>query len=134
MSEHKFEAGQLVMVRSALGEEWKLRHFSHYDATCEKYGSQFQTIGGGGHLFCIPYNEGTKHLRGTSRGYSPPKPPHEYKWGDRVEVLVNGERKEGIVLMTMDGTDTTAVFVRGRLSANIYLDRNIRPLEPANEQ
>jgi hypothetical protein len=33
---------------------------------------------------CIPYNEETAHLLGTTNSPTPPEP--EFKWGDHVEV------------------------------------------------
>ena len=133
MSEHKFEAGQLVMVRSALGEKWKLQHFSHYDAD-NKYMSNFVTIGGGGHLFCIPYTTETAHLIGTSDHYEPPKPPHEYKWGDKVEVNFCGDW--GIALYIAPTTDREEHWCSTKkrpYNMTAFKISEIRPLEPSHD-
>ena len=39
---------------------------------------------------CIPYTPETAHLLGTSQPYEPPKPPVEYEWGQKVEVMATG--------------------------------------------
>ena len=78
MSEVKFEPFQRVLVRETDDMVWKAAIFSHQDdegifcASCE-YWEQ-----------CLPYNNETKHLLGTTDDHTPPKP--EFKWGEKVEA------------------------------------------------
>lgn len=56
----KFNAKDWVLVRNYEDKEWKLDIYSHYN---ENWGNI--TINGY-QKFCIPYNEQTKHLLGTT--------------------------------------------------------------------
>ena len=56
--EYQFEPFEQVLVRDSFNEKWKTSHYSHREGTTY--------IAGGTWLYCIPYNEETKHLRGTS--------------------------------------------------------------------
>ena len=96
MTDHKFEPGQLVLVRYNVGggATWSLQHFSHLtEGECP-----FNSITGYSFAQCIPYTPETAHLLGTSHPYEPPKPPQEYEWGQKVEVLINGEWNKGLYI------------------------------------
>lgn len=56
--EYQFKPFEEVLVRDSYNEKWKTAHYSHREGTTY--------IAGGTWLYCIPYNEETKHLRGTS--------------------------------------------------------------------
>ena len=56
--EYQFEPFEQVLVRDSANEKWKTAHYSHREG--------MTYIAGGTWLYCIPYNDETKHLRGTS--------------------------------------------------------------------
>ena len=56
--EYQFEPFEQVLVRDSANEKWKTAHYSHREG--------MTYIAGGTWLYCIPYNEETKYLRGTS--------------------------------------------------------------------
>ena len=56
--EYQFEPFEQVLVRDSFNEKWKTAFYSHRE------GSIY--VASGNWLYCIPYNEETKHLRGTS--------------------------------------------------------------------
>ena len=56
--EYQFEPFEQVLVRDSFNEKWKTAHYSHRE------GSIY--VASGNWLYCIPYNEETKYLRGTS--------------------------------------------------------------------
>jgi len=81
MSEVEFEPFQKVLVRDEEGDEWRADFFSHiYIYNNEK---NYVCVG---HVWeiCIPYNDETAHLLGTTDSPTPPEP--KFKWGDKVEV------------------------------------------------
>lgn len=92
MPDHKFKPFQRVLVRTFHGK-WKCEFFSHYDYKEDK---PFECAGGK-YRECIPYTDETAHLLGTSQPYEPPKPPHEYEWGQKVEALKRGEWNKGCI-------------------------------------
>ena len=94
MTDHKFEPGQLVLVRDNTNR-WRLKHFSHINTYG---GSKYATTDSNTWQMCIPFNDDTKHLQNTTQHYEPPKPPVEYEWAQKVEVLVEGIWCEGVCL------------------------------------
>ena len=84
MTDHKFEPGQLVLVRNSDEHKWRLLHYSHFRNSADEH--FFATIGERDYRYCLPFNDDTKHLQNTTLPYGPPKPPVEYEWGDKVEV------------------------------------------------
>ena len=95
MTDHKFEPGQLVLVRDSDEKKWILKHFSHSN----KFGRcLYYTTDSNIWTMCAPFNDDTKHLQNTTQPYEPPKPPVEYEWGDKVEVLKSGEWDKGLYI------------------------------------
>lgn len=133
MSEHKFEAGQLVLARYNVGggPKWSLQHFSHVNSG----DYPFNTITGYSFSQCIPYTPETAHLLGTNAPYEPPKPPHEYKWGDKVAVRNADGKWNEAVFINFDPEDffPFAVMIKGHISLEYFQKENIRPLEPSDE-
>ena len=81
MSEVKFEPFQRVLVRDEESDEWRADFFSFvYTSNNEK---KYVCVG---HVWdlCIPYNDETARLLGTTDDPTPPEP--EFRWGDHVEV------------------------------------------------
>ena len=67
--EEKFDPKTLkpfdkVLVRDGQGAEWHCDIFSHIDKNAKYY--PYFTISSRYYAFCIPYNEDTKHLVGTT--------------------------------------------------------------------
>ena len=126
MADHKFEPGQLVLVRDADNDTWQL---AHYDYLRES--GMHGVIGGFGWNQCIPLNEETKHLHRTSQPYEPPKPPQEYEWGQKVEVF-NHQSKEwrsGVFVLCDEDSDIPCgVVVRGKRHVEWVKADRIRPL------
>lgn len=131
MSDHKFEPFDRVLVRDVHGV-WKP---DFYGYPCPGFTNAHIFASGGKFPEVLPYSDETKHLLGTTQPYEPPKPPHEYKWGDRVEVMLeDGILADGI-FCTNDGTDkfSCSVILKGESTPIWFEQRQIRPLEPANE-
>ena len=66
---------QRVLVRDFDHNEWHINFFER------KYGDYFLCFSGNWKQ-CIPYNDETAHLLGTTDSPTPPEP--EFKWGDKV--------------------------------------------------
>lgn len=126
MTDHKFEPGQLVLVRDADNDIWQL---AHYDYLRES--GMHGVIGGFGWSQCIPFNEETKHLHRTSQPYDPPKPPVDeykrFKCGEWVEVLYFEKWVKALFLF-YNGVLHCAFVPSGNKPANTFAPDQIRPL------
>lgn len=79
--EHQFKPFDQVLVRNSDKDTWLINHYGYFSSTvegCKIYictsGSCFRQ--------CIPYNENTKHLVGTTEPYEQPKPKtYHVEWG-----------------------------------------------------
>ena len=60
---YEFEPFQKVLVRCKDYQKWKVDFFSHYDDSCKEF--PYVCVSSR-KSFCIPYNEDTKHLLGTT--------------------------------------------------------------------
>ena len=126
MTDHKFEPGQLVLVRDS-ASEWRLKHFSHINT----YGGyKYATTDSNTWQMCIPFNDDTKRLQNTSQPYEPPKPPVEYEWWQKV--WVNTEYYGWIEALyvgyapTADSRPHRLLTIKGNMGW--YDDKDIRPL------
>lgn len=124
---HNFKTFDHVLVRDSDSDVWRAKIFAIKSKNNHKDGCLYSTTDGCGWSQCIPYNEDTKHLHGTMKPYEPPKPQHEYKWGEKVKVFEDGVWWDGIVALT--GAGTAAVVRMGKIHAVIYTEKNIKPLE-----
>jgi hypothetical protein len=77
MENYQFKPFEQVLARDYDNDIWSATHYSHYDKQEEShrctntYWKQ-----------CIPYNEETKHLLGTTEPYEQPKPKtYHVEWG-----------------------------------------------------
>lgn len=84
MSEVTFAPFQKVLVRDNDLQEWRASFYSH------KKGRGHRCVNDW-YLQCIPYNEETVHLLGTTN--SPTPPELEFTFGDKVEVR-DGDSQE----------------------------------------
>ena len=64
-----------VVVKNILDNIWRIQYFSHIDRKCKKY--PFICLNAC-YTYCIPYNEETKHLVGTTK-----EPPVFYRYWDK---------------------------------------------------
>ena len=125
MTDHKFEPGQLVLVRDADNDIWQL---AHYDYLRES--GMHGVIGGFGWSQCIPLNEETKHLHRTSQPYEPPKPPQEYEWGQKVEVNQGDSRWKVAIYIapTRDNDEHWCTKKESPYTLSMLKSANIRPI------
>ncbi len=123
MTAHKFEPDQLVLVRMHHTEEWRLHHYSHESA-------DMHVCGAIAWRFCIPYTPETAHLLGTSQPYEPPKPPQEYEWGQKVEVLWGSEWRKAIFIDDAGDivSQPVVVLILGNADSDCVERHEIRPL------
>lgn len=123
MPDHKFEPGQLVMVRDHVNK-WILKHFSHLNS----YGGyEYATTDGNTWQMCLPFNESTKHLQNTTQPYEPPKPPQEYEWGQKVRVLRDGIVIDGLYVGKAKNGEHY-ILLATRTLASVHGETTIRPL------
>ena len=131
MSEHKFEPFDRVLVRDGILTAWVPAFFASILPGVQP---RYETISGVGYLRCIPYTPETAHLLGTSDPYGTPKPPHEYKWGDKVEV--NAFDGWGVALYVAPTTDHGEHWCSTKkrpYNMSAFKTSDIRPLEPSND-
>ena len=128
----KFEPFDRVLVRDGELTAWVPAFFAGMLPGVQP---RYETISGRGYLNCIPYNDETKPLCFNAAPYYPPTPPHEYKWGDRVEVRNADGKWNEAVFINFDPEDffPFAAMIKGHISLEYFQKENIRPLEPANE-
>ena len=124
MTDHKFEPFQKVLVRDGNSKLWRADFFSYNDGDGE---FPFCCVREDWR-FCIPYTPETAHLLGTSQPYEPPKPPVEYKWGDKVEVLVDGIWSEGVCLAQATSGEYLCSIKKMPFSIPSFKHNEIRPI------
>ena len=131
MPDHKFEPFDRVLVRDGRLTAWVPAFFASMLPGVQP---RYETISGVGYLRCIPYTPETAHLLGTNAPYEPPKPPHEYKWGDKVEVRNADGKWNEAVFINFDPEDffPFAAMIKGHISLEYFQKNNIRPLEPSD--
>ena len=105
MTKFEFQTGDKVLARIYGGNCWTFHHFSHMDGgryVCE----------GWGYEQCIPYNETTKHLCGTSDPYVDPTEVPAFEFGDVVENTIT--KVHGI--FSRNDPDGAEVFWKGSIT------------------
>ena len=130
MSKHKFEPFDRVLVRDVYGV-WKP---DFYGYSCPGFTNAHMLASGVKYPEVLPYTTETVHLIGTSDPYEPPKPPHEYKWGDKVEVNFCGDW--GIALYIAPTTDREEHWCSTKkrpYNMTAFKISEIRPLEPPHD-
>lgn len=127
MTDHKFEPFEKVLVRDYGNHRWKADFFSHI--AIEDDTTFFVCMGSGAWLQCIPYTPETTHLLGTSQPYEPPKPPQEYEWGQKVEVLRHGCWRKGVFVKNKHCTSQPIIVaIQGHDDTCHVAEKDIRPL------
>ena len=66
---HQFKPFEHVLVRDCDSDTWVANYYSHYDHDDEIHQCVSCSC-----KQCIPYNEETKHLLGTTKSYEKPEP------------------------------------------------------------
>lgn len=77
MKKHQFKPFDQVLVRDYDDDPWRAMHYSHFNNEQQRHycASSYWNQ-------CIPYNEETKHLLGTTKPYTPPQPKtYHVEWG-----------------------------------------------------
>jgi hypothetical protein len=120
MPDNKFEPFQKVLVRDTMHCDWTADFFSH------KGEDDFICVGNS-YVQCIPYTPETAHLLGTSQPYEPPKPPVEYEWGQKVEVLQRGEWDKGLYISCVPISQLHRVYT-DKHGDGFFAYTEIRPL------
>ena len=127
MTDHKFEPGQLVLVRNSDEHKWRLLHYSHFRNSADEH--FFATIGERDYRQCIPFNDDTKYLQNTTLPYRQYKPPVEYEWGQKVEVYEDDLWHKALYLRKSDDlSDHLCSRKDQTLRIAYYPEENIRPL------
>lgn len=130
MTDHKFEPFEKVLVRNADDEKWKADFYSHHRSENWPY-----QCAGDVYKQCILYTPETAHLIGTSQPYEPPKPPQEYEWGQKVEVMETGTSWErGIWLKRAENPECPQQHLVAHEYGlcSWYKENQIRPLPDDN--
>ena len=122
MTDHKFEPFQRVLIRNAEHQAWSADIFSHISSE-----EGLVVCVGGCFNICIPYTPETAYLIGTSHPYEPPKPPQEYEWGQKVEVLKRGEWDKGIYIGCVPISQLHRVYT-DKHGDGLFSYAEIRPL------
>lgn len=71
MEKHQFKPFDQVLVRDEDNAKWFPAHYKYYNPDDEQYP---YTCDNRGWKQCIPYNEETAHLVGTTEPYNEPEP------------------------------------------------------------
>ena len=124
MTDHKFEPFDRVLVRYTSSDTWMAAFISHVQedgSVCCADGRKFLS------KFVLPYDTNTKHLLNTSDHYEPPKPPHEYKWGQKVEALKRGEWNKGLYIGCVPISQLHRVYT-DKHGDGLFSYAEIRPL------
>ena len=119
-----------MLVRDVYGV-WKP---DFYGYSCPGFTNAHMLASGVKYPEVLPYTTETAHLIGTSDHYEPPKPPHEYKWGDKVEVNFCGDW--GIALYIAPTTDREEHWCSTKkrpYNMTAFKISEIRPLEPSHD-
>lgn len=81
MEKHQFKPFDQVLVRDNDKDCWMINHYAYTRLIEHEYKLYTCSIGSS-FLQCIPYNEETKHLLGTTNPYTPPQPKtYHVEWG-----------------------------------------------------
>ena len=111
----QFEPFQKVLVRDTDDQLWRACLFSHMETQSEHpYKAILSSW-----VQCIPY-EGNEHLLGTADSPTPPEPEQNFKFGDKVEVSVLGDKWYEAVYLYRSIERHIAVQEKGRIAAWKY--------------
>lgn len=109
MTKFEFQPFDKVLVRPFEGYVWHAEYFSRYGETKSPL---YIVCGGGAYNQCIPYNETTKHLCGTSDPYIDPAEAPAFEFGDVVENTITKVRG----IFSRNDPDGAEVFWKGSIT------------------
>ena len=106
MEKHQFKPFDMVLVRNANHNHWRCAMFSHIQ------NDTFVTTGMTYHQ-CLPYNEETAHLLGTTKPYELPQPKEYHVWtsGSFDEWMTEDEFQNFIKTAVINNKDITDFHV-----------------------
>lgn len=96
MEKHQFKPFDKVLVRDYDDDPWCATHYSHFNNEQQRHycTSSYWNQ-------CVPYNENTAHLLGTTKAYTPPQPKTYWvEWvsnGDAHRVEYTDEELENFI-------------------------------------
>ena len=124
MTKFEFQPFDKVLVRDGKNDKWRAELFSHKDNT----DYPFCCMGATDWTHCIPYNETTKHLCGTSDPYIGPTEAPAFEFGDVVETI--GSCVKGIYSKGEETYDE--VLLKGFVTTHTYKKGNLRLIRKGN--
>lgn len=124
MAKFEFQPFDKVLVRDGENQTWRADFYSHEDATSWP----FCCMAGSDWKFCIPYNETTKHLCGTSDPYIDPAEAPAFEFGDVVEIIDSCVK--GIYSKSEETYDE--VLLKGFVTTRTYKKGNLRLIRKGN--
>ena len=106
MEKHQFKPFDQVLVRDENNEKWYPAHYKYRNPT----GEYPHICDDMGWKQCIPYNENTAHLLGTTEPYALPQPKtYRVKWpelnGLHVEEYTDEEFENFIKIAVLNNKD-----------------------------
>ena len=108
MEKHQFKPFDLVLVRNSDKDKWLINHYG-YETTGIEHQLHICSAGAGFYQ-CIPYNEETAHLIGTTDSYKKPE-PKEWKIcsndGTYVDKFTSSELENFIKTAVINNKDIT---------------------------
>ena len=109
-NQFEFKPFDRVLVRDYIDEKWYPAHYKYYDPNNKEYPHICDNIGW---RQCIPYNEETKHLVGTTEPYKLPQPKEYHVWtsGSFNEWMTEDEFKNFITTAVIHNKDITDFHV-----------------------
>ena len=110
MTKFEFQPFDKVLVRDSDEGNWVAEYYSHYDNTETVF--PHKVTGECGWAQCIPYNETTKHLCGTSDPYVNPAEAPAFEFGDVVENTITKVRG----IFSRNDPDGAEVFWKGSIT------------------
>lgn len=108
MKKHQFKPFDQVLVRDYDDDPWRAMHYSHFNNEQQRHycASSYWNQ-------CIPYNEETAHLLGTTNPYGKTKKWHvSSHFGNFEEEFDDEELENFIKTAVMNNKDITNFHVR----------------------
>lgn len=123
MTKFEFQPFDKVLVRNSSRGIWKADVFSHKEARAWPYICLSTSW-----KFCIPYNETTKRLCGTSDPYIDPAEAPAFEFGDVVETIDSCTK--GIYSKGEETYDE--VLIKGFVTTRTYKKGSLRLIRKGN--
>lgn len=110
MEKNQFKPFDKVLVKESKDSVWKIELYSH---SYQNLNGTFHVCVGHTWRYCIPYNEETKHLLGTTKDYQKPEQKEYHIWtsGTFNEWMTESEFKNFIETAVIHNKDITDFHV-----------------------